>query len=200
MLEGKTIKRSILTALCFVVVASQAIAAGSGNHQHMDQSMMHHGDTPSSGKHSGMSKKQGHHMEQGHHMNHGHHMGSASGESAKLEEVTKTIHLDAADEMKFNFKQQLDISKGDVVKFVVTNTGKINHEFSIGNESEQEKHRAMMRNMPDMVHEDGNSITVKPGETKELIWKFHGDPKVVFACNIPGHSEAGMMHRMTVGE
>jgi len=193
MLEGNAIKKSMITVVCSLVLASQAMAAGSGNHQHMDHSMMHHGDTQSSGMHSDM--KQGHHS-----MNHGHHMGSACGEPAKLEEVTKTIHLDAADEMKFNFKQELKIKKGDVVKFVVTNTGKINHEFSIGNESEQEKHRAMMRNMPDMVHEDGNSITVKPGETKELIWKFHGDPKVVFACNIPGHSEAGMMHRMTVDE
>lgn len=50
----------------------------------------------------------------------------------------------------------------------------------------------MMREMPDMVHEEPNVVTVKPRETKELIWKFGKDTDVEFACNIPGHYEGGM--------
>ena len=49
-----------------------------------------------------------------------------------------------------------------------------------------------------MVHHDGNTVTVKPGETKELTWKFKGNSDVVFACNIPGHFEAGMFHKESV--
>ena len=64
---------------------------------------------------------------------------------------------------------------------------------SIGSADEQDAHREMMRNMPNMVHDDPNAVTVDPGQTRELIWRFQGDQPVVFACNIPGHSEAGMV-------
>ena len=64
------------------------------------------------------------------------------------------------------------------MKFVITNEGKISHEFSIGDENEQKAHREMMRTMPSMVHEDGNTVTIKPGEIKELTWKFKGDSDV----------------------
>ncbi|CEG59257.1 Copper-binding protein (fragment) (plasmid) [Legionella fallonii LLAP-10] len=55
----------------------------------------------------------------------------------------------------------------------------------------------MMRAMPNMVHEDGNTITLKPGETKTLTWKFKSTPghEIVFSCNIPGHFEAGMYQK-----
>ena len=78
----------------------------------------------------------------------------------------------------------------------MSNQGKITHEFSIGNEQEQKAHHEMMQKMPNMVHEDDNTVTVKSGETKELIWKFKNVGDVVFACNIPGHFEAGMFHKM----
>lgn len=123
---------------------------------------------------------------------------SVTGEPGKASDVTKTIRLTTVDAMRFNFKDHPEITPGDVVRFIVTNEGRINHEFSIGNAEEQKAHQAMMRKMPDMVHEDGNSITIKPGETRELIWKFNGEPNVVFACNIPGHAEAGMVHSLLV--
>ena len=54
-----------------------------------------------------------------------------------------------------------------------------------------------MRQMPDMIHQDGNTVTVKSGETKVLTWEFKsGD--VVFACNVPGHFEAGMFHKVSL--
>jgi len=168
-----------------------AMAGGAGNHHHMDHSKMDHSQM----NHAEM----GHSAKQGDHQ-HGNMGISVSGEPGKLSEVTKTIVLETVDAMRFNFESQPDVQSGDVVRFIVTNKGQINHEFSIGNAEEQKAHQAMMRKMPDMVHEDGNSITVKPGETRELIWKFKGDPKVVFACNIPGHAEAGMMHSMNVNQ
>ena len=95
--------------------------------------------------------------------------------------------------MRFAFDAPLDLKHGEAVRFVVTNRGQIRHEFSIGSADEQDAHRAAMRNMPNMVHDDPNAVTVDPGQTRELIWRFDGDQPVVFACNIPGHSEAGMV-------
>lgn len=55
-----------------------------------------------------------------------------------------------------------------------------------------------MRQMPDMVHQDGNTVTVKPGETKVLTWEFNGEIDVIFACNVPGHFEAGMFKAVDI--
>ncbi|MGB1256110.1 MAG: cupredoxin domain-containing protein [Thiolinea sp.] len=133
------------------------------------------------------------------HSGHGDHGGghgeSAVGKPAKGMAVTKTYQVSMLDSMKFVFNQKPDLSPGDVVKFVVTNNGKISHEFSVGNAAEQAKHNAMMKQMPDMEHEDGNTVSVKPGQSKELVWQFSGHDEVVFACNVPGHYEAGMFHK-----
>ncbi|MBU0656981.1 MAG: copper-binding protein [Gammaproteobacteria bacterium] len=126
------------------------------------------------------------------------HMESAVGKPAEAADATKTIEVSLLDSMEFEFAEQPDIQGGDIVKFVVINNGKLAHEFSIGNESEQDAHRKMMQQMPDMQHADGNTVTVQPGESKELAWQFTGPNKVMFACNVPGHFEAGMHHETEV--
>jgi uncharacterized cupredoxin-like copper-binding protein len=127
------------------------------------------------------------------------HMESAVGKPAEASEATKTVEVSLLDEMKFEFAELPDIQDGDIVKFVVTNKGKLAHEFSIGDEKEQEAHRKMMQQMPDMKHADGNTVTVQPGESKELTWQFSGaNQQVVFACNVPGHFEAGMHHEIDI--
>lgn len=126
---------------------------------------------------------------------HAHEHKISVGEPAKGGEVTKTITVTMLDSMKYVFDQPLDLYEGDVVRFIVTNKGVIPHEFSIGDSEEQKKHAEMMRNNPGMSHEDGNAVSLDAGETGELIWRFKAGEKVVFACNIPGHFEAGM-HEM----
>lgn len=123
---------------------------------------------------------------------------SSIGQPAESSKATKTINVELLDSMKFAFSPALDIANGDIVTFVVVNTGQVRHEFSIGNAEEQKAHAQMMKNMPDMMHEDGNTITVEPGETKEITWHFAGKETVVFACNIPGHFEAGMHESVTL--
>ncbi|MBU2708085.1 cupredoxin family protein [Zooshikella marina] len=131
---------------------------------------------------------------------HHHHQKTASavGQPAEQTQATKTIHVTMTDNMKFYFQEALNIAPGDTVLFIVKNDGKIPHEFSIGNQHEHKEHQKMMRKMPNMRHEDGNTITVDPGKTKEIVWQFNGEKEVIFACNIPGHYEAGMHHRMTL--
>lgn len=105
---------------------------------------------------------------------------------------TVKVNVTTSDDMRFNFSKKLNLHDGDVVTFIVKNKGNVSHEFSIGNESDQKAHQKMMRQMPNMVHNDANTITLRPGETKTITWKFKGPSEVVFACNIPGHFEAGM--------
>lgn len=170
----------IITITLFVI-SSTAIASGSysGGHGH-EQSK---------------AEAQGHggaHHGGGHSQSGGGHAESAVGMPASAEQAIKTINVELLDTMRFKFSEKIDIKDGDIVKFVVTNKGRLPHEFSIGNKKEQDAHREMMRNMPNMRHEDGNAVALKSGETKELTWQFRGKEDVIFACNVPGHYESGM--------
>lgn len=135
----------------------------------------------------------------GHSQGHDHDSeGSPVGQPAPSAQSSKIIKVTALDTMRYKFSPQVELKEGEIVTFVVTNKGKITHEFSIGDAKEQKAHQQMMRKMPNMTHQDGNSITLKPGETKEITWKFKKGPNVVFACNIPGHFEAGMFLNASV--
>jgi uncharacterized cupredoxin-like copper-binding protein len=51
-----------------------------------------------------------------------------------------------------------------------------------------------------MKHDDPNSVLVEPGKTAELTWTFSKATSLEFACNIPGHYQAGMVGKLTVSQ
>jgi uncharacterized cupredoxin-like copper-binding protein len=120
------------------------------------------------------------------------------GMPAKGVKPDKVVHVLLADDMTIKFKKEVQIEPNDVVQFVVMNVGKIEHEFTIGSAQEQLEHREMMRKMPHHNHDSGNAVTVQPGKAKQLLWHFHGEDTVEFACNIPGHAEAGMVKKVSL--
>ena len=141
------------------------------------------------------------HDTHGHGGDHGHDAHTyAVGEPVEEGVQAKQVTVSMLDTMKFVFSPPLDsLHDGEVVEFVVTNDGKIPHEFSIGSAEEQAKHAEMMRQMPNMEHDDPNAVSLKPGDSATLRWRFKGNDTVVFACNIPGHFEAGMHHKVAIG-
>ena len=126
----------------------------------------------------------------------GTHKMSAVGKPVKHQKGVRLVQVDAEDKMRFVFSAPLNLEQGEIVTFEVSNNGLIPHEFAIGNLKEQQDHQAMMRKMPNMRHQDGNSVSLAPGETRRISWQFSGDEEVVFACNIPGHFEAGMFSKV----
>jgi uncharacterized cupredoxin-like copper-binding protein len=118
----------------------------------------------------------------------------APGDPAK---VSKVIQVRMLDSMRFE-PSHIEVRSGQTVKFVVTNTGKIRHEFGVGTHDEQKAHAEMMLADPDMKHEDGSAITVEPGQTRELIWRFGKPGLYEAACQVPGHYPAGMMSTIVV--
>lgn len=107
----------------------------------------------------------------------------------------RRLDVSLRDSMRFVFDPALEtLRAGETIEFVIRNDGAIRHEFSIGNAKEQARHAEMMRKMPNMKHEDPNTVSLEPGKTAKLKWRFLGEDTVVFACNIPGHFEAGMHH------
>jgi uncharacterized cupredoxin-like copper-binding protein len=61
-------------------------------------------------------------------------------------------------------------------------------------------HSAMAGMGHAMQHDDPNSVLVAPGKTAELTWTFTKATNIEFACNIPGHYQAGMVGKLTVSQ
>lgn len=209
LLIGKQPMKSLTKIL--ISVSALSILAGCANNENkmMDHSShkkaghaaMNHDDHGMEMKHDDYSmemKHDDHSMEMKHDDHGGHDLGhakSAVGKPAPRMTPTKIYQVSMLDSMQFVFNQEPELSTGDVVEFIVTNDGKIPHEFSIGNAAEQSRHNAMMKSMPNMDHGHSDSaLTVQPGQTATLLWQFTGNEQVVFACNIPGHFEAGMKY------
>jgi uncharacterized cupredoxin-like copper-binding protein len=183
------IRKGLILGLSALLVSPAILAGGTHGGGH-------HGNSGTAG---GASANNNHMHGGGHAHAQGGDVASAVGTQGDPKRVTRTINVELLDSMRFVFSPKMQLKRGDVVRFVVRNAGAIRHEFSIGNAAEQEAHRAMMRQMPDMVHEDANSVTVEPGQTRELVWAFTGESQVELACNIPGHSEAGMTASVSLG-
>jgi uncharacterized cupredoxin-like copper-binding protein len=151
--------------------------------------------------------------------------GHGGGDSNLTEaDVDRTISLDAGD-MWFD-PEQLEMAAGEVVKFEITNTGNLEHEFVIGSKEAQEEHRKMMldmansegHDMSNMSQDDGHdmanmsqgeghdmssmsmaAVTIAPGETGSLLWSVPDNAnELEYACNIPGHYESGMYGNFTL--
>ncbi|MFV0449641.1 MAG: cupredoxin family protein [Vibrio sp.] len=192
--------KKLTLAIALTISSSVAFAAMNNSssmdpnkmdHSQMDNSKMDHSQMASASMNKGMS------------MNHDNMMSmdgmSDVGMPAAGSKPNKVIHVMLSDDMKITFKKEVKIEPNDIVQFVVMNTGKINHEFAIGSVTEQIEHREMMESMNgQQMHDSGNSVTVEPGKAKQITWHFHGDNNVEFACNIPGHAEAGMVKSVTL--
>jgi uncharacterized cupredoxin-like copper-binding protein len=121
------------------------------------------------------------------------------GSPGNTHEVTRTVEVKAGD-MEFHV-EGLDIKEGETIRFVVKNVDEIDHDFTIGPPALQAEHREEMMRMMETgdgmakMHNDPNAVYLKPGETKELVWKFENVVELEYACNVPGHYESGMMGR-----
>lgn len=176
-------KSFIIGILCCALLALPAIAGGTHGHGHEQTNDTAHISSESS--HYSTAEQEHEHSESA----------STVGSPAQPSAAQSSVLVSLTDQMRINFSQDMSsIKSGTIIQFLVTNEGNIPHEFSIGDQAEQQQHAEMMRKMPGMVHADGNTVTVEPGATKSLTWHFEGDDTIVFACNIPGHYEAGMFH------
>lgn len=130
-------------------------------------------------------------------MDHAGAHGSSAGRPESVSEATRTIQVAALDTMRFD-PQSIRVNAGETIRFIVTNKGKLPHEFVIGTPQEQKQHAAMMQKAPGMKHEDENAIHLAPGETEILIWRFGQAGTVEIGCHEPGHYPAGMVGKVIV--
>lgn len=115
--------------------------------------------------------------------------------------VDRTIRVEAKD-LSFT-PPAVEVKAGETVRFIVSNTSEVEHDFTIGDSKTQDEHRAEMADMTNMAaehahHPDPNAVFLKGGETKEIVWRFGKAGRIEFGCNVPGHYEAGMKGTIAV--
>jgi len=148
------------------------------------------------------------------------------GQPAPAAKATRSVEMVMGD-MSFT-PQAIDIKAGETVRFVLVNKGQLLHEFNLGDAAMHARHQQEMLQMQQggmlmptamkamghgdmagmdhgkmdhgMKHDDPNSVLVEPGKTAELTWTFSKATNLEFACNIPGHYQAGMVGKLTVSQ
>lgn len=125
------------------------------------------------------------------------------GQPGSANEANRTIDITAVD---LAFKpNSVTVMRGQTVKFVVTDKGKLTHAFVIGPKSVQEEHDKEMRKMTPAqrrkeMAESPNGILLQPGQTKTLTWTFDTPLRQLqYACHVPGHYQAGMFGTIRIG-
>jgi uncharacterized cupredoxin-like copper-binding protein len=144
---------------------------------------------------------------------HGHGQGAKSGEPGKASEAGRSITVQMYD--NYYEPESIEVKPGETVRFVVENKGSLVHEFNIGTPAMHESHQKEMAMMVEhgviqggklnrdmmemdmgngmsMKHDDPNSVLLEAGESQEVVWKFSEKGNIEFACNVPGHYQAGM--------
>ena len=92
----------------------------------------------------------------------------------------------------------IEVKRGETVRFVVRNDGALMHEMVIGTMAELKEHAELMRRYPNMEHDEPYMVHVPPGRTGQIVWTFNRAGQFEFACLIPGHYQAGMKGSIVV--
>ncbi|KPN91755.1 cupredoxin domain-containing protein [Pseudomonas nunensis] len=143
------------------------------------------------------------------------------GQPAPAAKASRSVEVVMGD-MSFDPKA-IGIKAGETIRFVLVNKGQLLHEFNLGDAAMHAAHQQEMLKMQQsgmltptamkemdhgsmagmdhgMKHDDPNSVLVPPGKTAELTWTFSKATQLEFACNIPGHYQAGMVGKLTVSQ
>ena len=121
------------------------------------------------------------------------------GKAADPKRAARTIRVDMADTMRFT-PAAITVRRGDTVRFVAKNSGKVMHEMDLGTMQELREHAELMKKHPGMEHDEPHMLHVAPGRTGEMGWRFTKAGEFYYGCLVPGHFEAGMMGRIEVKE
>jgi uncharacterized cupredoxin-like copper-binding protein len=119
------------------------------------------------------------------------------GRASDPKKAKRTVRVDMSDTMRFS-PAELEVGKGDTVRFIVRNSGKQRHEMVLGAMEDLKEHAALMRKHPGMEHDEPWIAHVAPGKTSELGWQFTQPGTYYYGCLIPGHFEAGMIGKVIV--
>ncbi len=138
----------------------------------------------------------GHHAHAGDGHSHSHSTPAANQSIALSKDspaAAREIIVDMGDNMRFT-PGELVVIQGETIRFLVKNSGKLQHEWVIGNERELLEHAQEMKKSKagSHKHDMPNALSLAGGEQGVLTWRFDKAESLAMACFEPGHYEAGM--------
>lgn len=122
---------------------------------------------------------------------------TAFGIAGDPKSISRSIDMDALDTFRYS-PDQVQIKRGETIRFVMRNKGQIKHEIVIGTMAELKEHAELMKKFPEMEHEAPYMLHIGPGKSGEIVWQFNRPGTFHFACLIAGHFEAGMVGTIIV--
>ena len=96
----------------------------------------------------------------------------------------RLVHIDMTDALKFT-PDQVAIQSGEAVRFILTNSGTVTHEFQVGPAD-----RVAADNVDGVLNIEKDELTA--GSTAAVDYTFTASGPFAFACHEPAHYEAGM--------
>lgn len=122
---------------------------------------------------------------------------TAFGRAADPRIAQRTVRIEMSDQMRF-LPSEVVVKRGEIVRLVPMNGGKVMHEIVLGTREELRRHALYMKLMPNMQHSEPHMAHVAPGASGEIGWRFTKAGEFYFACLLPGHFEAGMVGKVKV--
>ena len=124
------------------------------------------------------------------------------GAPADAASATRTVEIRAGNDLRFQ-PDNVQVKVGDTVTFHVVNVATVEHDFTLGDESEQAQHEKEMKSMSSggdmhVMGDSANAIHIPAGQSKDLTWKFTKAGTTLFGCHEPGHYDSGMKGTITV--
>ena len=123
------------------------------------------------------------------------HKSFAAGEPGDPKKPARTVEvaMTETEDAKMLYRpDRVEVKRGEQVRFVLKNVGKVDHEFMLDSVANNAKHKKEMEKNPDMEHDDPNGRRLAPNASEEIVWRFTKAGTFEFACLIPGHYESGM--------
>ncbi len=137
------------------------------------------------------------------HSHHGHAHGNeafSAGEPGNPKRSSRTVQItmrESDGKMVF-IPERIEVKRGEQIRFVLRNSGALEHEFILASRDENLKHAEAMKKNPEMEHDDPNAKRVQPAKSGEIVWRFTKRGEFEYGCLIPGHREAGMIGTVIV--
>ncbi len=119
------------------------------------------------------------------------------GAPAEADSADREVEVEMTDALRFD-PDSIEVAKGETISFVISNGGKLEHEFVLGDPQFQEDHAAAAAGHGDHEMDKGNSVHVPPGEMATLTWTFSEAIEVQYVCHVDDHYESGMLGSVEV--
>lgn len=131
---------------------------------------------------------------------HGHAQEMAYGKPGDKKKPARTVQITMKEgdgKMMF-IPSVIEVKRGEQIRFVLRNSGLLDHELVLATLEENLKHAVEMQKNPDMEHDDPNAKRLAPEKQGEILWAFTKAGEFDMSCLIPGHREAGMTGKVIV--